>query len=792
MNRTVTEELIREDQFNLLLLNYLESTETGQTPDREALLRQHPEFRDDLRTFFSGQDEVTRLAAPLREAAECSARAESFCYDTGGESVAVSAGAERFRAVNGRSEIGQIGDFRILRVVGCGGMGVVYESEQVSLGRRVALKILPFAAAIDPRKLQRFKNEALAAAQLKHPNIVPVHAVGCERGVHYYAMEFVDGQSLSSLIQDRRRCRDSGGMLTPLLFYSEADATNADCSDSGRSTIQTNREVLPASQGSDERCCGREPWNWVAQIGIQAASALEFAHQTGIVHRDIKPGNLLLDPSGRLWVTDFGLAQVVGCESGLTMTGEILGTLRYSSPEQSRALQGIVDHRSDIYSLGATLYELLTLRPLFDAADRNQLVRQIANETPIAPRALDSGIPIALETIVLKTLRKDPAERYATAREFADDLQRFLTGQPIVARRPTPAERIRNWGRRKPGLVLAVMAGLLLVSIGSTISAALIRREQERTSQAHQNAEAAYRRERQRAGEAEIRFQLARRSVDEMIRVSEAELDIPGMGRLRRTLLASALAYYQEFIQQRQDDPDSQVELKETAKRVEGILAELAVLHAASQFHLLNRRAVLEDLRVTKEQDVRIEDLTGRMWRSWTDSYRGLVTVSPEERRRQALEQARLNEADVNDILTPGQRNRLRQISLQMQGPGALLEPEVVRSLQLTATQRESIRVIEEETQFQTMRRRSSRSRRTDSEAGAMESGAPGGVQNANERVRAVLTHQQCQLWDQIVGEAFVNQPAQFNDSFGLSTLDNCSDPPADVKNSGTDSGSPR
>ena len=182
------------------------------------------------------------------------------------------------------------------------------------------------------------------------------------------------------------------------------------------------------------------------------------------MHRDIKPSNLLLDLRGQLWVTDFGLAQFTG-DAGLTMTGELLGTLRYASPEQLLAKRGIVDHRSDIYSLGATLYELLTLRPPFVENDRNALIRQITDDDPVPPGVLDASVPSELETIVLKTLRKEPADRYNTAQELADDIQRFLDRRPILARRPTKIERLRTWSRRHP-LFMGAAAVALVVLLG--------------------------------------------------------------------------------------------------------------------------------------------------------------------------------------------------------------------------------------------------------------------------------------------------------------------------------------
>ena len=364
--------------------------QVGQQPDRVELLADHPELRDDLEEFFAGHDEMERLAAPLRDDAERAAPSQPIASDS-------------------PSDMGQLGDFRLLREAGRGGMGVVYEAEQISLRRRVALKVLPFAAALDPRQLQRFKNEALAAAHLRHENIVPVHAVGEERGVHYYAMQFVEGRSLAHIIADLRL------QMADLSGPSAGDSTS------------------PVAALATERSTGsRRYFDWVARLGRQAALALEHAHAVGIVHRDIKPANLLLDPQGQLWITDFGLAQMAG-DGGLTITGEVLGTLRYASPEQAQTRPGVVDQRSDVYSLGATLYELLMLRPIFEGRDRNELLRQIAQDEPRPPRSLHPSVPRELETIVLKALGKEPAERYATARELADDLERFLDNRPIRA-----------------------------------------------------------------------------------------------------------------------------------------------------------------------------------------------------------------------------------------------------------------------------------------------------------------------------------------------------------------------
>jgi hypothetical protein len=500
--------------------------------------------------------------------------------------------------------------------------------------------------------------------------------------------------------------------------------------------------TTPAAMLSTERSSGsRRYYDWVANQGRQAALALEHAHAVGVVHRDVKPANLLLDARGQLWVTDFGLAQMAG-DAGLTVTGEMLGTLRYASPEQVLARRGVVDHRSDVYSLGATLYELLTLQPLFGGRDRNELLRQIADEEPRPPRSLHPSVPRELETVVLKALAKEPPERYPTARALADDLQRFLDNRPVLARRPTAAERLRKLARRHPSLVIAGAVVLLLLTAGSLLSTLLIRGEQERTRAEQRKAEEAYRRERQRAEEAEARFRLARRSADEMFRISQEELaDRPGLEGLRKRMLWSVLAYYQEFLEQRRDDPEARADLLDATQRVEKILADLSVLRAASQLYLLGQPAVCADLRLEDAQQPRVKEFCARVGKEWRESLGDFGRLPPAERGRRAVERARTYEAEVNELLTQAQRLRLRQLALQAEGPGAFGEPEVVSELKLTPQQREQIRTIEEETLFGWMK--------------GPRPGKPPGAQEktTNDRLLAVLAAEQVRRWKALTGE---------------------------------------
>ena len=284
-------------------------------------------------------------------------------------------------------------------------MGIVYEALQLSLRRKVALKVLPFASTLQTRQLQRFVNEAQAAAHLHHPNIVPVFAVGKERGVHYYAMQFIDGLSLAEMLERLRRDAglgdDNHSAPTTEGYHSHLSSSFTrppDRSAMHRAVPDTVQRI--STQLSDWKSRDADDFfRAIAQWVRQAADGLAYAHDLGIVHRDIKPANLMLDGTGRVWVTDFGLAQI---RSGgdLTQTGDLVGTLRYMSPEQANGDRQLLDHRTDIYSLGATLYELATLRPIYDNRNKEGLLHDVVRGEPPAPRAVNRRIPVELENII--------------------------------------------------------------------------------------------------------------------------------------------------------------------------------------------------------------------------------------------------------------------------------------------------------------------------------------------------------------------------------------------------------
>ncbi len=368
-----------------ILEGYLEELAAGETPDQQAYMAAHPDLADALRGVFRTLDFVEATSRSLN-----------------------AVGLRRHE---------MLGEYRIQREIGRGGMGVVYDAIQTSMGRRVALKVLPAGTLLSDTALERFAREAAMAGRLQHANIVPVYAVGEERGIHYYAMQYVEGCTLAERLAE---LRDAG--------------------------------VQP----------GREHFRRVASWGQQIADALAHAHERGVIHRDIKPSNLLLDARGNVWITDFGLARGDALSS-LTISGDVVGTARYMSPEQARGSTGELDERTDVYSLGATLYELLTFEPAFEGSDRDVVLNRIAFTNTISLRQRNRAIPRDLETIVVKCMEKDPDRRYSCAAAVAEDCRRFVAGDPIHARRTPLAVKAVRFLSRHRWYTLAVLIVLALV-----------------------------------------------------------------------------------------------------------------------------------------------------------------------------------------------------------------------------------------------------------------------------------------------------------------------------------------
>jgi WD40 repeat protein/serine/threonine protein kinase len=482
----------------------------GERPSLQHYIDRYPELADDIRELLPAMVEIEQVKEDQQGATHPVAEPDSRAPE-------------------------QVGDFRIIREVGKGGMGIVYEAEQVSLGRHVALKVLPRSMIVDAQARRRFEREAKSAARLHHTNIVPVFGVGEHDGMPYYVMQFIQGLGLDEVLEELKRLhRDNTKAETPTVgerrvFRRETSAVqvahslltgeyqwvdgksdertapptiDAACdedprSDSARCTdpsdsfaLSSSSVVLPGPGRALSKSKRRKPtyWQSVATIGMQVANALEYAHKQGIRHRDVKPSNLLLDTHGTVWVTDFGLAKAED-QQNLTHTGDILGTLRYMPPE---AFEGKTDARSDVYSLGLTLYEMLAFRPAFDETDRRRLIKQVTDEEPPRLGKLNRQVPQDLETIVLKAIDKDAKARYASAGELSDDLERFIDDEPIKARKVRQAERLWRWCRRHPAVALlttTVTLLLLILTVGATIAAGRLGRLAEREHDLRTEAE---------------------------------------------------------------------------------------------------------------------------------------------------------------------------------------------------------------------------------------------------------------------------------------------------------------
>ncbi len=491
-------ESVQRDPVEEFAEEFVRRQRAGERPSIAEYADRYPRWADEIRELFPGLVLMERLKPATTEVTETPADWHDH-------------------------QLRQLGDFRILREIGRGGMGIVYEAEQVSLGRHVALKVLPASSLIDPRRLQRFEREARAAARLHHTNIVPVHGVGQQDDVHYIVMQYIPGQGLDQVLDELKRWRDlpgspAPGAAAPGPTVSARGPASAVAAALVSGVFPAAAQAIPASDdGLDHEpdeavpaaladaaslsllrpgdsaassLTGRSYWHSVARIGVQAADALTYAHGQGLLHRDVKPSNQLLDLQGTVWVTDFGLAKTASETDNLTETGDIVGTLRYLAPER---LLGGGDARSDVYALGLTLYELLTFQPAFRETDAHQLMQQVAHDEPAPPRRLNPAVPRDLETIVLKAMAREPARRYPSAAEQAADMRRFLEDRPILARRASVRERLVKWVRRRPAvaaLLLCVLA-VTLIGVGGVIwqwrdAVAALEREQKALDKAQQ------------------------------------------------------------------------------------------------------------------------------------------------------------------------------------------------------------------------------------------------------------------------------------------------------------------
>lgn len=475
-----------------LLDDYLQGLEQGEPVDVDQLIAENRDLESVLREYLAKLDNLHGIAAGFRKHDEL----EPLISGDSNASV----------------QSLQLGDYTIIRQLGRGGMGIVYEARQRTLNRRVALKLLPMASMLDSRQIARFKNESYAAAQLQHPNIVPVHNVGVHRGIHYYAMQFIEGQTIDSWI-----------------------ASSVDT----RSVTQWRESIC---------------------FAIDIAHALQCAHECGIVHRDIKPSNLMLDHDGRAWVTDFGLAR---CQNdlSLTLSGDVVGTMRYMSPEQACGRAELVDQRTDVYSLGATLYEMLTGQAAVRGDDGPAVLQEIVSDSPPRLRRVMPHVPADLEVVLQKAMAKERDDRYTTAREFAEDLQAVLDNRPTLAKPPSLAKRASRWASRHRKSVMAASIGLTIGFVALFVGV-LIFAEQNRSLKSSNQY-------------AQLYLHKAQEAVNELGSYEAQLASVPGAERIRQSLLREILSYNQEFVAQAAGNEQLRGELALTHSRIGSLVREL-------------------------------------------------------------------------------------------------------------------------------------------------------------------------------------------------------------------------
>jgi len=389
------------DPLDGVIAGFLNDLRAGRSPSVEALAQRHPQLADQLRELLP----LVAAMEQLKSSQELTPQKVSVPKDF---------------------HLRRLGSCRMIREIGRGGMGVVYEAVQEPIGRRVAVKVLPWKSPGTSQWRGHFEREARTAASLHHPHIVPVYEYDEEDGWCYYVMHLVEGIGIDEIIRLLREPAGSVGAEQVREIFLGAAAGDG-------------KERKPeVADPAEQRILRKNGWTQFARIGIQVAQALQYSHSRNILHRDIKPGNLLVDGHGSVWVTDFGLA--VEIDQMLDSTApNLAGTLRYLAPEQ---LDGVVDRRSDIYALGVTLYELCTLRSLYTAGSRDELVASIRSETPATPRSVNRSIPRDMEAIILRAIARDRARRYPSAEALMADLMRFVRRQPVEQIEP---ERPKRW-----------------------------------------------------------------------------------------------------------------------------------------------------------------------------------------------------------------------------------------------------------------------------------------------------------------------------------------------------------
>jgi serine/threonine protein kinase len=619
----------REQRLDEVLAAYLNAARRGAAPSRQQLLDSHPDLADDLDEFFRDQDHFDRLATPLRAAP-----------------AALGAGL-----LTPPAPPHDFGDYTDLEEIARGGMGVVFRARQKSLNRRVALKMLlagPLASADD---VGRFRTEAEAAAGLAHPHIVPIHEVGSHGGFPYLSMQLLEGGSLAQAVG-----------RPPWLVEGRASARR------------------------------------VARLLVDLAGAVHHAHQHGILHRDLKPANILLDASGKAHVSDFGLAKrdralsrdqatviagAVACgptPPGPTHTGAILGTPAYMAPEQASGERGAVTVRTDVYGLGAILYEMLTGQAPFRGPTPVETMRLVMEREPVAPSKLNIWVDRDLETICLKCLHKQPGRRYAGADELARDLERYLNGEPIQARPVGSLERAWRWCQRRPAVAALTLALLMTLTTAVSVFAVLwfrAERHADRAERALRDAEqrrVALEEAQKRAEEKRVEAVNARADADASFRLAHsAAVDFsgrilddlkrsPGLQPLEKKVLETTLAYLQQFVEQRGHDLALRRELADTHVNIANITAAIGSPRKA-EASMAQALAIYRDLHERDPADLALRREVAGTLNNLAVLQSGpqkLATLTEALRTYEAF----LHEAPDDSLLLKGLANTLNNFAV--------------------------------------------------------------------------------------------------------------------------------
>ncbi len=621
------------------------------------------------------------------------------------------------------SKLTQIGPYKIVKEIGRGGMGVVFAAIHESLGRQVAIKVMPTPLMDGETHVQRFRREAQAAARLHHTNIVSVFEAGEGQGYHYYVMDFVDGESLNQVI-DRLRSMNVGGALSSNLIGLSRPAKSSTSSNSdgaNRSTSASNThapELQPAPISHSSSNLEKNRFRWAAKLAAQMADALSHAHSAGILHRDIKPSNMILDSTGRIWITDFGLAKDVSQETALTRTGDVVGTPQYLPPE---SLELKYDVRSEIYGIGLVLYEMLALKPAYTGSSPAELIAAIASKSPTPIHKLLSDIPRDLATIVDKAIAREPAVRYATAGSLHRDLVAFLEDRTIAARRPSAVESAWRWARRNPlaatlSATSAVLLALVAISasVGYLLTTSALRKlrtQQSATSLALEQSEQNFQLMKSQYDRAESNVALSIEAFDEMFMhmisrgtKSSVDLEVEGLREISgvepslttedAAFLDRMVKFYEQFAMLNAENVQLEAESAKAYRRVGNIYQivgqpQKAIEAYEKSLNLLPTYNKAESGRLSKEElltRVRTQNELSSAHRmggalilaqEWSNKSIRLLEGSPliKENREVRLELARTKSALGFDVLRAFASAGRMQANRPLTGDRSSVEP---------------------------------------------------------------------------------------------------------------------